>query len=309
MSELGQPAGAQARLSPRLVREPHESLLCLRGDVRAVELLASFARLKKWTSPCYSRYWHTSEDTALRDLQYLQRLGVLGCLQGRIHGRGGREPDIYFLTRLGAGVLTRHLGLGPDSYIQAPTVALDEGEVTKGGLLKHKVAAKPGQDAHDLARLRLAVRYGWLDREGWETRSAIRYRTGRDAPALLVPDFCHRSEEELWCVEVEGTTKPEHIRTKHARHRAMSSYRRRLKGSSYRVYLTVVFTSTEVRRQVLRLHMRAFAAGELRYGLDWAELEEALAVGPAGGLDEVCTAVDYRELRERRREYASWLLR
>ncbi len=308
MSVYRPPTGAPARLSPLLVRATHESLLCTRVGIPAIELLESFARLKKWTASCYAEYWTMSTDTALRDLHYLQQLGVINCLQGRGHGCGGREPDIYFLTKLGARVLTRHLGLGADSYIQAPTVALDEGEVTKGGLRKHKVPAKPGQDAHDLACLRLAVRYGWLDLEGWETRAAIRYLTRNDTPALLVPDFCFRSEESLWCVEVEGTMKPEHIRTKHARYRAMSSYWRR-KGSQYRVDLAIVFTSNEIRKQVVRMHLRAFAAGPFGYTLHWADMEDALSVPPGEPLGTVFTTADYRELAERRRAYARWLLR
>ncbi len=308
MSVYRPPAGSPARLSPLLVRATHESLQCRRGDVRAIDILESFARLKKWTVPCYAEYWNTSGDTAVRDLHYLQQLGAIACLQGRIHGSGGRAPDIYFLSRLGARVLTRHLGLGPDNYIQAPTVALDEGEVTKGGLVKHKVAAKPGQDAHDLACLRLAVHHGWLDGDGWETRAAIRYLTSSGAPGLLVPDFCFRSEESLWCVEVEGTMKPEHIRTKHARYRVMSSFWRR-KGSRHKVDLTIVFTSREIRKQVARMHLRAFAAGPFAYTLDWADIEDALAVRPGEDLDSVCTVADHRELRERRRAYANWLLR
>ncbi len=280
----------------------------MRGDFRAIDLLESFTRLKKWTAECYANHWGKSEDSALRDLHYLQRLGVIACLQGRIYGHGGREPDIYFLTRLGARVLTRHLGLDANNYIQAPTVALDEGQVTRSGLIKHKVSAKPGQDAHDLACLRLGVHYRWLDRKGWRTRGSIGYLNPRGDRSILVPDFYYRGKQRVWCVEVEGTTEPEHIKMKHVRYRGMSAYLNR--WGNINTHLTVVFTSTEVRQRVLWRHHRAYAgSSEFRYGLSWADLEDVLSTDYETNLGDVLTHVDYYELRERRRQYADWMLR
>lgn len=174
----------------------------------AMDDLLCFARLKKWTVADFAAHWQYSLDRARRDLRRLQRIGVAACLQGRIQGMGGREPDLYFLTNLGARVLTGHLGLPPNGAIQAPTVALDAGEPTAGGLRKHKVAAKPAQDAHDLACLRLAVHMGWLrgadaGGAGWRIRETIRYDAG-DGKHLgwVVPDFARWLAKGLWCVEV-----------------------------------------------------------------------------------------------------------
>ena len=300
----GQASGE--RLRPGDVRAALAAL-----DEQALADLLLFRRLKKWTVPCFAEQWDCSEDVARRALRALHAAGVVGCLQGQIHGSGGREPDLYFLTRLGARVLTRHLGLGRNADIRAPTVALDAGEASSGGLVKHRVAAKPGQDAHDLACLRLAVHFGWLaDDTRWRTREALRYVAGADRHrAVLVPDFFRPTERGLWCVEVEGTTEAQHIRTKHRRYRALFDDLSRRKGHDFRPHLTLVFTSAAVLEQVLRVHERAYVTQDYGYGLSWAELDAALAGDSTQGLGAVCTSVDYEAVREWWREHYERQLR
>jgi hypothetical protein len=85
---------------------------------------------------------------------------VIACLQGRGRGAGGREPDLWFLTRLGARVLTRHLD--PATPIKAPKVVADGDTAIRsaGGIPKYRRPAKPAQNAHDLNCLRLGVAFG-----------------------------------------------------------------------------------------------------------------------------------------------------
>ena len=273
----------------------------------AMDDLLCFARLKKWTVADFAAYWDIGPDRARRDLQHLQRIGVVACLQGRVRGTGGREPDLYFLTNLGARVLTGHLALPPNSAIQAPTVALDAGEMTAGGLRKYKQPAKPAQDAHDLACLRLAVHLDWLhgantDNADWRIRETIRYDAGYDqAEGWIVPDFARWRANGLWCVEVEGTTESAHIAGKHRRFAALTRALARRRGHDFRVWLTIVFSSDAVRQQVLGRHERAFAQQPWGYGLDWAVIDDVLAADPRQGLDPVCRAVDHQRIRERER--------
>ena len=280
-------------------------------DAGALDDLLLFRRLKKWTVPCFAEYWNASEDVARRALRRLHAAGVVSCLQGRIYGDGGRESDLYFLSRLGARVLTRHLGLGPNADIRAPTVALDGGEVTCGGLVKHKRPAKPGQDAHDLACLRLALHFDWLSGDrGWQAREALRYEAGADRHrAVLVPDFFRLTKRSLWCVEVEGTTEAQHIRMKHRRYRALFDDLARRGEYGFSRHLTLVFTGVAVREKVLRVHEKAYVTQGWEYGLSWADLDTALAADWERGLGSLCTDVDYQAVRDWWREHYDRQLR
>lgn len=294
------------RLTTAAVREATIALLDARcGDPAMADLLG-FARLKKWTVADLAAHHDIGNDQARHRLRRLQQIGAVACLQGRIYGTGGREPDLYFLTNLGARALTGHLRLPPHGAIQAPTVALDAGEPTAGGLCKHKVAAKSAQDAHDLACLRLAIRLGWIRganaaADGWRIRETLRYDAGDGEAGRVVPDFACWLEGGLWCVEVEGTIESAHIAGKHRRFAALARDLARRRGHDFRVWLTIVFSGDEIRKQVLGRHERAFTRQPWGYQFDWAILDDALASDPRQGLDPVCHAVDYQRIRERER--------
>ncbi len=299
-----------------------------RGDWGSLTLerFACFARFPKWTAACYAQHWEISEDTAGRDLKDLQRAGVIACLQGRGHGAGGREPDLWFLTRLGARVLTRHLA--PRTPIKAPKVVAD-GDMpirTAGGIPKYRVPAKPAQNAHDINCLRLGVAYGWLhDDSGCDVRKALYYPDDEGWECALVPDFAHRWEEQLegrraaflghgtvehlWCVEVEGTDEGAHVRRKHQGYAALArSYDQ--PGRSFRLHVTLVFTfppsAAKQQRQVLQRHERAFAQepDAWRYGLSWTTLEAALGRSEGRSFGDICIDLDRQKIRERERALA-----
>ncbi len=315
-------------LTARQVGATYEALRSGESGIPLEQFLC-FARFPKWTAACYAEHWEVSEDTASRDLKDLQRLGALACLQGRGHGAGGREPDLWFLTRLGARVLTRHLD--PRTPIKAPKVVAD-GDTpicTAGGIPKYRVPAKPAQNAHDLNCLRLGVAFGWLDDDsGWDVRKALTYPDDEGWECTLVPDFARRWEERLetrqaafmgygtvdhlWCVEVEGTDEGAHVRRKHQGYAALARgfdqpgqpYRR------LRLHVTLVFTfppsAAKQQRQVLQRHERAFAQepDAWRYGLSWTTLDQALALPEGQPFSAGCTKLNRQQIRERERALA-----
>ncbi|HEX5504902.1 MAG TPA: hypothetical protein VFW96_19950 [Thermomicrobiales bacterium] len=327
--------GAGGRLSPLDVRAAHAALLDDGRSGQGLRDLLCFQRLKKWTVPCFARYWDTSEDTARRALHALVHASVVACLQGRVRGRGGSERDIFFLTHLGARVLTRHLG-GATS-IEAPIVARDAAVATAGGLLKHKVPAKPGQDKHDVDCLRLATHHRWLHHAQaappWHLRESLAYPGSGGREQRLIPDFTRHTAEELEpdfarfmgyarvqylsCLEVEGTTAPAHVWEKHTRYGAFSRALRREQGLACNLHLTIVFTfptqghgaaaGRATLKRMVRCHERAYGQQEDSwYGLSWTTLDRALALAPAVWLGEVETEVDYYKMREREKELAYW---
>ncbi len=316
-------------LTARQVGATYEALR--RGDSDGLTLVQflCFARFPKWTAACYAEHWEVSEDTASHDLKALQRLGVIACLQGRGHGAGGREPDLWFLTRLGARVLTRHLA--PRTSIKAPKVVADGDTAlrTAGGIPKYRVPAKPAQNAHDLNCLRLGVAFGWLhDDSGWEVRKALTYLDGEGWECTLVPDFARRWEEQLEgrraaflgsevvehlrCVEVEGTEEGAHVRQKHRGYAALARSLERCDqpGRAFRLHVTLVFTfppsAARQQRQVLQRHERAFAQepDAWRYGLSWTTLDQALALPEGQPFSASCTKLNRQQIRERERALA-----
>src|SRR3712207_5833529 len=186
--------------SPLTARQVGATYEALRPGGRGIpgRHFLCFPRSPNWTAACSAEHWECGEDPPSRALKDPQRVGVIACLQGRGPGAGGREPDLWFLTRLGARVLTRHLA--PQTPIKAPKVVAD-GDMpirTAGGIPKYRVPAKPAQNAHDLNCLRLGVAFGWLhDDSGWEVRKALTYRDGAGWECTLVPDFARRWEEPL----------------------------------------------------------------------------------------------------------------
>jgi len=265
--------------------------------------LASFARLKKWTSDTYAEQHHVSRATARRDLHALQRHGALGRLAGPGRAAGGHNPRLYFLTPFGAAVLTGQLGLPPAERIRAPRVALDAGVTGPDGLVTHKAAAKAAQDAHDVACLRLAVRYGYLTAgTPWQTRRLLRYRDADGAVREFVPDFGCWQGDWFYGIEVEGTDLGRHIVGKQRTYAAFAAALRRARGPQAGVSLLVVFTAPAVSAALLAKHERAFAQQRPAHAFGWTTLATALAAPPLdGNLGARCTWVRRDEIVRRER--------
>ncbi len=175
---------------------------------------------------------------------------------------------------------------------------------------KHKVAAKPGQDAHDLACLQLAVHFGWLTaRSSWQTSGALRCATPDGRRPVLVPVFFLHREDSLWCIEVEGTTEWKHIREKHRHYFALSRDLTQREVYGFRLHLTLVLTGDAARDPVRRLHEKAYVTQDHEYGLNWTTLDAALARPWQEGLDPSCEGTGFTAVRDWWREHHERQLR
>ncbi len=228
--------GAQAStatdgMSVERVRAAHAAVLApIRPGVhtppRPIDNLLCFYQFDRWTVRALAdRWWdtagvsprqrQTAEAMQRRDLQRLQRIGVIDCLEGKSRTSRapddgtGREGDLFYLNALGAQVLIRHLGLGHNA-IKAPRVALDRGRAGPNGLVKHGRASATAWDAHLFACQRLAVYHKWLDGPDWHFMRALPYTfalRGREQEreTWLIPDAWVWDDTRLFAIEVEGT--------------------------------------------------------------------------------------------------------
>lgn len=173
--------------------------------------LARFRRHKKWTAPLMAAHLGVDQSTANRRLRALVRAEVLARQTGGYRETGGRHPDLYHLTRLGAAVLSRYLQLG-GSYVEAPSVA------------------NPISNAHDLWVLELAIRLGRWDETRHRERMTFEVcervggpgEEGRWEPTgeqfALVPDLMLPADDGDVFIEVEQTIRYAHIRDKHRKY-------------------------------------------------------------------------------------------
>ncbi len=284
-------------------RRVSQVLPTLREDRVLCDDLYTFGVLKKWTIALFARRWGCSEATATRALRRLHDLGLVACLQGR--GRavtgahhGGRTPDVYFLTPLGARAISA-LTARP-SRVREPRVARGAPQHSPNGLWKyHRASAQSwGQIAHDLACVEFALHQGaFAPDSGWRARRSFAFADPQTGTTRhLVPDFALAYVHEVFApgisaispqpvqtacfVEIEGTDEIAHIQAKHVRYWALGD------AHGADPLLLVVFTfgpdQARLRRAVLRRHLAAYGAtGTRRYRFAYLDLATLLAT-PAG---------------------------
>ncbi len=303
------------QLTPERVRLAHAALLRPahpEGHAQPVHHLYCFYQFDRWTVRDFAARWRgrdgwplraprTEEAHARRRLQYLQRLGLLDCLAGRLAAQrddlAGRPGDLFSLSPLGARVLIRHLDLGPNA-IKAPDLALDR-RPGGGGTVKRRQARRMAWDDHRIACQRLAIRHGWLDDARWRFARQLPFAIPFDTrETILIPDAWAWGEDLLFAIELEGTPQRDHIREKHARYAALA----RLLAPGKAVQLTVVFANATFRRRVLPYHELTHARGDGGYEFAWLDYEQAIAAAP-GDFWQARTFVERPEVRERLREY------
>jgi DNA-binding MarR family transcriptional regulator len=222
--------------------------------------LTAFRHHKKWTVPLMAAHLGVDQSTANRRLRALVQAGVLDRLQGGYRVTGGRSPDIYYLTCLGAAVLTRYLQLG-GSYVEAPSVA------------------NPISNDHDLWVLELAIRLGrWDEMRHRERMTFDEYelyanedgKGGRYEPTRrqlgLVPDLVLFGDDDADdpYFEVEQTTRYAHILEKCNRYYFLiSAYAAERRGRLF--HLHIVFGNERQERALVPEHVRALEETELFY--------------------------------------------
>ncbi len=195
--------------------------------------LLLFERLKKWSCDLFALAHAVNYSTAYRRLHKLSRAGALMIKVGNPLPAGGREPDIYFPTHVGVRMITRLRDRHKNPVTMPDTF-------------------NPIDNIHDLAVLEVAIRSGCFD-------SAQAFREQRFAwdaqPFSLIPDveFMSPDKAERVFIEVEQTSRAEHIQTKYDRY---ARFFAALPGRPH-PWLIVVFPDDRVKRLLLAEHERA----------------------------------------------------
>lgn len=207
---------------------------------QSLDDLALFEHHKKWTVQLLAMRLNVDQATANRRLRRLVELNLLARRLGDHRQGQGRSPDLYYLTPLGAAVLTRYLQRGT-SPIDPPSVA------------------NPASNAHDLWVLELAIRLGWERIRHREKITLTQYQLkagGGFEPAgefSLVPDLMYRGIGPDAFVEVEQTTHPRHIRRKYETYQqATLTYV--AEERDYFPYLYVVFGDEQQEKALVPIH-------------------------------------------------------
>ena len=216
--------------------------------------LALFHHHKKWTVQLMSMHLGVDQSTANRRLRRLMQYRVIDKLPGQYRVTGGRQPDLYYLTRLGARVLSRHLQLG-SNYIEPPSVA------------------NMASNAHDLWVLEIAIRLGrWDQMRHRERMTFDRYelvtlsnegaqlrKTG--GQFVLVPDLMLPDDDHLDVyIEVEQTTRYQHIVQKHRTYERLGFTYIAEDRALPLVY--IIFGNEQQEHALLLEHLRALSEAE-----------------------------------------------
>lgn len=218
--------------------------------------LERFRHHLKWTVPLTCMHLGVDRSTAYRRLNSLLKMGLLDRQQRSRPQTGGSRADLYYLTDLGAVVLSKHLQLG-SSYITAPSVSCSD------------------TNDHDLLILEVAIRLTAWDEIRHRQRMVVEmYQWASVASAgdsvdiqltatgecfRLVPDLALPEAfdgRDLY-IEVEQTPKWQHVRNKYRRYEQL--------GYSYRAlrrpppWLYVIFGNQGQEAALAPMHQRALS--------------------------------------------------
>ncbi|CAG0933594.1 hypothetical protein TFLX_03121 [Thermoflexales bacterium] len=165
--------------------------------------VCEFERFKKWTPELFAMRFGVNLSTANRRLHRLAAAGAIATRVGRPLPGGGRQRDVYYLTALGARMITRLRDRGSD-YVTAPDVS------------------NPIDNVHDLTALEVTLRS-----ECYKGARAFQKRTYRVAGETLtiIPDveFDAPDLQSRFYIEVEQTSRPEHVAEKYRKYEQLFS--------------------------------------------------------------------------------------
>lgn len=216
--------------------------------------LCEFEHFKKWTAELFALRHGVNLSTGYRRLQRLVAGGAIAVRAGHPLPRGGSEQDLYFITPLGARMITRLRDRG-SNYVTAPDVA------------------NPIDNAHDLAALEVTLRA-----QCYEGARAFQKRVYHVAgvPLTLIPDveFDAPDLQSRFYIEVEQTSRPEHVIEKYQKYA-------RLFGADLHPdpWLVVCFPTYHVFRLLFDEHIAAAqrAAAGRRFNFCFCNLHELRA--------------------------------
>jgi hypothetical protein len=217
--------------------------------------LLLFEHFKKWTCELFALAHAVNYSTAHRRLHKLMKAGALMVKVGNPLASGGRDPDIYFPTQSGARMITR-LRDRQKNYFVAPDTF------------------NPIDNVHDLAALEATIRSGCFD--GARAFQERKFTCNRQAYSLI-PDaeFISPDKHEMVFVEVEQTSRPDHIVGKYQRY--VDFFNSLPKRPS--PWLVVVFPDERTKKMLIDEHEKAAtaAAGDGEYNFYFATLTEMRA--------------------------------
>jgi hypothetical protein len=206
---------------------------------RQREDLELFSRFKKWTAALFGRYNLRDQSSANRRLKKLVALGALAVQCGHPLPDGGRSPDVYHLTGLGARLVTRLLGLG-SSYVEPPDMS-NENDLR-----------------HDLTTLEIAVRVNRVHDARAFTKMTIKSAVGEAVtviPDLMFSDQAFTKRDVY--IEVEQTAKAEHFTRKFATYGKIS--RAYFANAQPAPLLIVIYPSRGIEEMLLTEHQAVAA--------------------------------------------------
>lgn len=160
--------------------------------------LCEFEHVKKWTPALFALRFDVDLSTANRRLNRLVKTGALSKRSGYPLPKGGREADIYYSNLLGARLITQLRQRGAN-YVEAPNIA------------------NPIDNLHDLTVLEITLRAGCYEWTRFFQRQVFQVG-GRDIVVVPDADFLSPEKHERFFIEVEQTTKPEHILDKYKKY-------------------------------------------------------------------------------------------
>lgn len=219
-----------------------------------VDDLCDFERFKKWTPELLALRHKVNLSTANRRLHRLEHSGAIAVKVGHPLPAGGRERDLYYLTPLGAKMVTRLRERG-SHYVTAPDIS------------------NPIDNLHDLTALEVVVRAAcYAEARAFQKRT---YTIG-GSPLVIIPDveFEAPDRRSTFFVEVEQTSKPEHIAEKYRKYATL--FAARLHRDPW---LVIVFPTYDTFRLLIDEHTAAAtqAAAERPFNFFYCNLHELRA--------------------------------
>jgi hypothetical protein len=197
-----------------------------------IDDICEFERFKKWTPELWSMRFAVNLSTANRRLHRLAHTGAVAVKVGRPLPAGGRERDIYYLSPIGARMITRLRERG-SNYVTAPDIS------------------NPIDNVHDLTALEVALRSGcYAEARAFQKRAF----TIDGERLVLIPDveFDAPDRRSRFYIEVEQTSKPEHIAEKYRKYGALFD-----SGLVRDPWLVIVFPTYDTFRLLIDEHYAA----------------------------------------------------
>jgi hypothetical protein len=195
--------------------------------------LCEFEHVKKWIPDLFALRFDIDRSTANRRLNRLVKIDALAKRKGYPLPKGGREDDIYYLSLLGARLVTKLRQRGAN-YVEAPNIA------------------NPIDNLHDLTVLEITLRAECYWQARFFQRQVFQVG-GRDIVVIPDADFLSPYKSDRFFLEVEQTAKFEHILEKYQKYTQIFS----TLSEEVTPWLVIGFPDFETFNQLIADHRQA----------------------------------------------------